>query len=117
MQERRKGTRLNLDSSVVIHRIDEKEDEIIIEVIDVSKTGIGFSCEKELKIGAVYESLLQIWTKERINAFIEITRIEKKGDIFEYGAFFVGMPEMDSARIANYGIIQDTAKEMEENEN
>ncbi|MCL2255016.1 MAG: PilZ domain-containing protein [Lachnospiraceae bacterium] len=116
MSERRKGVRLNLDTSVVIQRIDENDDEEInIEIIDVSKSGVGFSCNKALQIGAVYESFLRIWTKELIHAFLEITRIEKKEDTFEYGAFFVGMPEMDAARIDNYGIIEKASREMDEN--
>lgn len=111
MMERRKGNRTNLESSLVINRIDGTDkEEISIDIIDVSKSGIGFTSDKALEIGAIYESFLLIWTKEKIHAFLEITRIEKKDDLFEYGAFFVGMPEMDSARIANYSIIEE-AKE------
>ncbi|MCL2717971.1 MAG: PilZ domain-containing protein [Lachnospiraceae bacterium] len=117
MQERRKGTRTGLGTSVVINRIDELDnEEVKIDIIDLSKSGIGFTSEKALQIGAVYESYLKIWTQERIHAYLQITRIEQKDDLIEYGAFFVGMPEMDSARIANYSIIEKTAREMEEDE-
>ena len=117
MQDRRKGFRLGLESSIVINRIDEVDnEEITIDIIDVSKTGIGFTSKQNLQMGSVYESYLKIWTKESIHAYLQITRIEQKDDLYEYGAFFVGMPEMDSARIANYGIIEQTVKEMEENE-
>ena len=117
MSERRKGNRTNLETSVVLNRIDEKEDEeIMIDIIDVSKSGLGFSSDATLQIGSVYESYLQIWTKELIHAYLRITRIEQKDGHFEYGATFVGMPEMDSARINNYGIIEQTVKEMENND-
>jgi len=116
--ERRKGTRTNLDTSVVLNRLDAKEDEeILIDIIDVSKTGVGFTSDKALQIGSVYESYLQIWTMEKIHAYLRITRIEQLEDnSFEYGATFVGMPEMDSTRIDNYNIIEQTKKEMEEND-
>ncbi|MCL2050226.1 MAG: PilZ domain-containing protein [Lachnospiraceae bacterium] len=117
MQERRRGNRTLLESSIVINRIDEKEsEEIKIAVIDLSKTGIGFTCEKELQMGAVYDGHLLIWTKERIHVYMKIIRKGQTADSFEYGAVFIGMQEIDSARIANYSIIEKTAKEMEENE-
>ena len=118
MNERRKGTRTNLDTSVVLNRIDEKEDEeILIDIIDVSKTGLGFTCDKTLQIGSVYESFLKIWTMEKIHAYLRITRIEQNEDgSYEYGATFVGMPEMDQARIDNYNIINKTVQEMEDDD-
>ena len=70
-----------------------------IQVADISKAGLGFSCTLPLEIGAVYEAYLTIWTKEVIHAFVEIIRIEKLEDTFKYGGIFIGMPEMDAARI------------------
>lgn len=114
MDDRRRDSRRELESKLVIKRIDQTDgEEVAINIIDVSKSGIGFSCEKTLNIGAVYESYLRIWTKEVIHAFLEITRIEKIGDGYSYGAFFVGMPEMDSARIEVYNTVEKTTREME----
>lgn len=103
MNERRKTKRSDLSSRLVIKRLDgDGVQEVAIEVIDVSKTGIGFTSTEALGIGAVYEGYLTIWTKEVLHAFIEIVRIEKKDDIFEYGAIFIGMPEMEANRIEVY---------------
>ena len=83
MNERRKTKRSELSSRLIIKQLDGKgENEIAIEVEDVSKTGIGFTS-------------------------IEIVRIEKKGDVFEYGAIFIGMPEMEAARIEVYQTVND----------
>lgn len=115
MQERRKGTRLSLESHLVMQRVDEKDDEdVLISIIDLSKSGVGFACDKLLQVGSIYESYLQIWTKETIHAFLEITRIKETGDSYEYGAFFVGMPESESSRIEVYNVVTKTSKEMEE---
>uniref|UniRef100_UPI0020C57856 hypothetical protein n=1 Tax=Salmonella enterica TaxID=28901 RepID=UPI0020C57856 len=64
-------------------------------------------CYEKLFIGEVYESFLTIWTKEVLHAFLQIVRIEMKGDKFLYGATFVGMPEMEASRIEVYQTIHD----------
>ncbi|NLL79891.1 MAG: PilZ domain-containing protein [Clostridiales bacterium] len=111
MDERRKSKRLELNSKLILKRLDnEKQEEIGIEVDDLSKTGVGFRCEMPLTIGAVYEGFLTIWTKEVIHALIEIVRIEKTPDGYVYGASFVGMPDMDSGRIEIYQTVQDNIK-------
>lgn len=108
MEERRKNKRMELKSTISMKRLDGKEaSDIEIDIIDVSKTGVGFTCTTPLEIGAVYESNLRIWTQEVLHAFLEIVRIEKQGNQFLYGAIFIGMPEMDSARIATYETVND----------
>lgn len=110
MDERRKNNRIELQSKLIMKRLDnaEQEREIDIEVEDVSKTGVGFFCTEALQIGAVYEGYLTIWTKEVLHAFIEIVRIEKRTDSYLYGGIFIGMPEMDAARIAVYETVTNT---------
>ena len=107
--ERRKSKRTNLESKLVIKRLDGgTNEEIDIEIIDVSKNGIGFSTKNPLMIGNIYESFLQIWTKEVIHAFLQIVRIELDGDKYVYGASFIGMPEMDAARIETYQTVNES---------
>lgn len=107
-QERRKNRRIELESRLIIKRLNgdgESSEQVAIQVADVSKSGVGFSCTLPLEIGAVYEAFLTIWTKEVIHAFVEIVRIEKLEDTFKYGGIFIGMPEMDAARIEIYDTI------------
>ena len=111
MEERRKNKRMELQSTLSVKRLDGTEmSDVDIEIIDVSKTGVGFSCNVALEIGAVYESNLRIWTQEVLHAFLEIVRIEKKGNMFVYGAIFIGMPEMDAARIEVYQTVEEETK-------
>ncbi len=108
MDERRKSKRTELNSRLLMKRIDGVgHEEAVIEITDVSKEGIGFYCSERLDIGAVYESFLTIWTQEVIHAFLRIVRIELKNEEFSYGASFVGMPEMDAARIQVYQTVND----------
>ena len=107
MEERRKSVRMEMPSTLSVKRLDGTKDESVeIEIIDVSKTGVGFSCNVALEIGAVYEANLRIWTQEVLHAFLEIVRIEKRGLSFDYGAIFIGMPEMDSSRIETYQTVR-----------
>ena len=97
-----------MQSHLIIKRLDESgQDDAVIDIIDVSKSGVGFSCKEALSIGAVYESYLTIWTKEVIHAFLQIVRIEMKDNMFFYGASFVGMPEVDAFRIGVYQTVND----------
>ena len=104
MEERRKNNRIKLTSSLFIKRLDrDTQEKVEIEILDVSKSGVGFSCSKPLEI----ESHLRIWTQEVLHAFLEIVRIEKKEDGFAYGAIFIGMPEMEASRIQLYDTINN----------
>lgn len=108
MEERRKSKRSELKSSLVMKRLDQKSEEVGIDILDVSKTGVGFNSEHKLEIGAVYESYLTIWTKEVLHAFLEIRRIEMIAEgNYNYGAIFIGMPEMDAARIEVYQMVEE----------
>ena len=108
MDERRKSKRTELQSKLIIKRLDSDEQkEATIDIIDVSKSGVGFTCKEALNIGAVYESYLTIWTQEVLHAFLQIVRIELQGDEYSYGAIFIGMPEMDLSRIAVYETVEE----------
>lgn len=108
MEERRKSKRTGLASRLVIKRLDgDKNNEVGINIVDISKSGIGFECAEPLMIGEVYESFLTIWTKEVLHAFLQIVRIDLKQDGYSYGAVFIGMPQMDSARIEVYQTVNE----------
>lgn len=108
MEDRRKSKRTELHSRLMIKRLDTEENKsVMIDINDVSKTGVGFVCSEVLSIGNVYESFLTIWTKEVIHAFLRIVRIEMIDGKFHYGAVFIGMPEMDAARIETYQTLNE----------
>ena len=108
MEERRKNRRMELSAALLMKGINgEAGEEVSIDILDVSKTGIGFVCSSPLNIGAVYEAFLTIWTKEVLDVFMEIVRIEKIGpEKYSYGAIFIGMSEMDGKSIEVYETIE-----------
>ena len=55
-------------------------------------------------------AVMNCWTKEVIHAFIEIVRIEREEDGFQYGGLFIGMPEIDLQRIGVYNVVSEADK-------
>lgn len=110
MEERRKNRRIELSAKLLVKRLDADHPprEVNIDVSDVSKTGVGFACSEPLEIGAVYEVFLTLWTKEVLHCFLQIVRIEMKGENqYSYGAIFIGMSEADASRIETYSTIEN----------
>lgn len=114
MEERRKSRRMELSAKLLIKRMDrsgyyeEINEEVSIEITDVSKTGVGFLCDAGLQVGTVYECFLTIWTKEVLHCFLEIVRVDPGEDgMYIYGAIFIGMTEIDASRIETYGTIEN----------
>ncbi len=109
MEEKRNGRRMSLSARLIIKNMNDdsaKEEEAEIEVLDVSKSGVGFICDTPLSIGAVYETFLKIWTDETIHAFLKVVRIEQTEDErYVCGTIFIGLPEMNAARIEVYDMI------------
>jgi len=108
MENRRKSKRTLMETNLTITGMNGQEPkEVAIEIVDVSKEGIGFVSKDILPIGGMYETYLTIWTKEVIHAFLRIVRIELKEEGCYYGASFVGMPELDAKRIEVYQSFND----------
>ena len=55
MAERRKNNRRELVSTLAVKRIGgvDVNENLEIDITDLSKTGIGFTCKSALEIGAV----------------------------------------------------------------
>ena len=107
MEEKRNGKRLDLDVTIELSRIDDDDDITTVrmarvEVIDLSRSGIGFKTKQELKIGSFYNTKIQIWTKDIIEAIIKVVRCMDENGQYHYGATFVGMIDKDALKIDVY---------------
>lgn len=112
MEEKRKHKRLDLEVNVQLERLDEEGVTTLkyvhVDVTDISRSGIGFSCNRELEVGSYYDTKIQIWTKEVVDAVIEIVRREDEdGKGFHYGAVFIGMTDTDALKIDIYQLFND----------
>lgn len=111
MEEKRKHKRLELDVSVELERLDEDGVTTLrylhVEVSDISRSGLGFISNKKLDVGTYYDTRIQIWNREVLDAVIEIIRREKMEDGYKYGCVFVGLSDIDSLKIDIYQIFND----------
>lgn len=112
MEEKRSSRRLDLDVTVELERIDDTDGVTTLKLVhvnitDLSKSGIGFIAKPKLEINSYYNTKLQIWTKEEIQAIIEIVRCEPVENGFAYGAKFIGMIEADLLKIDIYQLFYD----------
>ena len=112
MEEKRKHKRLELDVTVELERLDEDGVTTLryshVEVVDISRTGIGFKAGQRLEVGSHYNTKIQIWTKEVVDAVIEIVRRDALPEGgYKYGCRFIGMTDTDALKIDIYQIFND----------
>lgn len=112
MEEKRHHKRLKLDVSIQLERLTEDGtttyDYTQVVVTDVSRGGIGFQSDELLEVGGYYNTRIQIWTKEVIDAVIENVRKQKMEDgTDKYGATFIGMSDTDAIKIDIYQVFRE----------
>lgn len=102
---------MDLDVSVQLEKLDEDGittlKYIHVDVTDISRSGLGFKAKKLLEIGTYYDTQIQIWTKEVVDAVLEIVRVDECEDGYQYGGVFIGMSTTDALKIDIYQIFND----------
>ena len=79
-----------------------------VDVTDISRSGIGFNAKVPLDIHTYYDTRIQIWTKEVVDAVVEIVRrTDSEEGVYHYGAVFIGMTDTDALKIDIYQIFND----------
>jgi hypothetical protein len=114
MQEKRKCRRHEIDLKIKLRRLnggalEENTDMENAELRDLSKSGLGFFCKKELEIGSFYDAKITLWTMESMRALFEIVRCQPEGDGYVYGGMFVALSDADAFRIDVYEMLKDAA--------
>ena len=110
MEEKRRSKRLDLEVTVQLERLAQGDITTVKlmkgDVSDLSSTGMGFISTVPLEIGTVYDTKIQIWTKEVIPAIIRIVRCERVEEgKYNCGATFVGLTESDQLKINIYQML------------
>ena len=76
-------------------------------MVDIAKGGIGCNSNQKVEVGSYYDTKIQIWTKEVVDAVIEIVRRNDTENGYQYGATFIGMTDTDALKIDIYQIFND----------
>jgi len=114
MEERRKFPRFPLKLELMISSLFKQDYEQIpdinesIEIKDISKNGIGFTCKHELPLNYYFDAKIQLSDDKFFCAVLKIVRVDKQEDNYFVGCEFVGLADILSTRIDSY------ASELEE---
>lgn len=99
MEEHRKSKRFPLHMSLEVSSLFKQDNVKVsslnapIEILNISKSGIGFVTENTLPIGYYFNARLEfVKTGEALNCVVRIIRQDKSADGKKfYGCEFVGM--------------------------
>lgn len=108
MEERRRHKRLPLKLEIDIDKLFKQDNEIIddinesIEVINISKTGLGFLCKDELPLDYYFNAKIEFSEARFFYCVIKIIRKEELEGKFLFGCEFVGLAEFLSNKVDEY---------------
>lgn len=104
-REKRWPAEMKLEVSSLFRQDNVKVENINapIEIVDVSKAGIGFRSKSVLPIGYYFNARLVFGEKDALNCVVRIIRQQQNGDYYRYGCELVG-----TASIMDY-VINDYA--------
>lgn len=98
MKERRRAKRMPVTLTLDINTLYKQDNVKVsdlnapIEVVNISKAGIGFRSESKLPVGYYFNANINLGNKDTLNCVIKIIRsqvIDEK--LTMYGCEFVGM--------------------------
>ncbi len=98
MEERRRAKRMPVTLSLDILNLYKQDNILVsnlhapIEVINISKTGIGFMSESILPLGYYFNANINLNNEDTLRCVVKIIRSQpSEGNKFLYGCEFVGM--------------------------
>ena len=115
MSERRRSKRMDINVTISLNELKSgavsnqiNKNEMDVAVVNISKDGLAFRSEEKLELNTFYDANVVLWTKETIQAVIEIVRMENLGnEPTLYGCRFIGILPADQLKIQIYEMIQE----------
>ena len=82
------------------------EEEMEVEVVNISKDGMGFKTEKLLTFNGLYDTVIILSNGEKFSSIIKIVRMDNVGEPeILYGCHFVGINGTDQFKIDIFQIL------------
>lgn len=113
MEERRRYKRLPIKLELEINSLFKQDNNIInlnneaIEVVDISKTGIGILCKDDLPLNYYFNAKIEFDEKRYFYSVLKILRSNKTGDKYFLGCEFVGLADFLADKVDEYEKILD----------
>lgn len=70
---------------------------------DISRSGIGFSCSSQLPIDYYFNANITFDNKKHFYCVVKIIRCDERNGIYHYGCEFVGLADVLSIMVEEYG--------------
>ncbi len=108
MEERRKAKRMPVTLTLEICNLYKQNHEQVtdlhapIDVVNISKTGIGFRTQSVLPMGYYFTANINLGTEDTLRCVVEIIRAQEEEDSILYGCEFVGMADVLSYVFEDY---------------
>lgn len=108
MEERRKYKRLPIRLVLELNSLFKQNNDIIklnnktIEVIDISKNGIGIMCSDDLPIDYYFNAKIEFDEERYFYCVVKIIRSKKQGDKYCLGCEFVGLADFLADKVDEY---------------
>ena len=110
--EHRKSKRTGMNVKIKLRTIQSEEitaasdEEIEVDVVNISKEGMGFKTQKVLAFNGLYDTVIVLSNGERFSSIIKIIRMENDGEPETvYGCHFVGINGADQFKIDVFQIL------------
>ena len=103
--ERRKDKRFPFEITLNIQELYKQDDVKIknmneeFQVVNISKSGLGFACEHELPLDFYFNAKITIDEEKFFFTVLKIIRQVEEGKEFHYGCEFVGLADILSNTI------------------
>ena len=108
MRERRKNKRVSFNLRLVVDSlykqdyVELKDIESEIEILDISKSGIGFVSEADMPMNFYFNAHIVLDEEKRFFGVLKIIRKQEIENGFNYGCEFVGLADILSSVIDEY---------------
>lgn len=108
MEDRRKNKRLPMKLELKITSLFRQDNDFIpelneeIDVINISKAGLGFKCKHELPLDFYFDANIKLTGEKHFFCVLKIVRVEKKEEEYFVGCEFVGLADVLSKSVDLY---------------
>ena len=115
MLEKRKHKRLKMEHALELARLnaDGTADDGVVnaDILNISRGGIGFLSRKSLEVGSYYDTRISLFSREMIDAVLEIVHVEEQEKGYYYGGEFIGISDSNAVKIDIYQVFTTSDRE------
>lgn len=69
------------------------------DILNISRGGVGFLSRKRLEVGSYYDTRISLFSREMIDAVLEIVHVEEQEKGYYYGGEFIGISDSDAVKM------------------